>query len=199
MTTEQDQQSVKLPNHYIPQKVFLEEIKKYLTACSDAEAENKEIPTIPDSIGRQFIVLATRLANRYNFVNYTFKDEMISDAIAACCAKIRKFDPSIGNNAFAYFTSVCWREFVDYIKYEQKNSYIKAKMMQSIDYTDMLDEVDLSSFEDDTPNIVSPDAYFDIDEYESKLEAAKIAAKNKKLENSNSLAKPKTTVSIDME
>ena len=199
MTTKQDQQSVKLPNHYIPQKVFLEEIKKYLTACSDAESENKEIPTIPDSIGRQFIVLATRLANRYNFVNYTFKDEMISDAITACCAKIRKFDPNIGNNAFAYFTSVCWREFVDYIKYEQKNSYIKAKMMQSVDYTDMLDEVDLSSFEDDTPNIVSPDAYFDIDEYESKLEAAKIAAKNKKLENSNSVAKPKTTVSIDME
>lgn len=181
-----------LSRNYISNKDFTKSICEYLTACNEAEAVGQEIPVIPKIIAEQFIAMANKLGTRFNFVNYTFKDEMISNAIFACCAKIRKFNPEISQNAFAYFTNVCWRAFVDVINAEEKMSYIKAKTYQSIDYSEALDPEDISDFSEHagTANDFIP--YFDTAEYEAKM----VAAKNR---STKPIIKKTTTETLEIE
>lgn len=159
--------------HYVSNKEFTADIVAYINLCEAEEAAGREAPVIPDGIAKQFMAISTKLGTRFNFINYTFRDEMVSSALFSCCAKIRKFDGNISQNAFAYFTNVCWRAFVDVINHEQKMSYIKAKCLQSIDYSDALDVDDMSDFAEHagTANDFIP--YFDTQEYENKLKAAK--------------------------
>lgn len=168
-------------SHYISNKEFTEAIVAYLEECTDRESRGLEANPIPDTIARQFIALATNLSNRYNFVRYTFKADMVSSAIYACCAKVRKFNPLIGSNAFAYYTNVCWRAMVDVINYEEKMSYIKAKAHQFVDPTDALAENDLSDYSEHTEGGADFVPYFDVAEFEKKMadqkERSKAAAK----------------------
>lgn len=164
-------------SHYISNKEFTQAIDDYIKLCEVNEASGKEAPVIPDNIAKQFMALANKLGIRYNFVNYTFRDEMISNAIFACCAKIRKFDIKVSNNAFAYFTNVCWRAMVDVINYEEKMSYIKAKSFQSIDYDESMHEADMSDFSDYSGNMNDYSPFFDIAEYENKMQTQKERSK----------------------
>jgi hypothetical protein len=165
------------PIHYISNKEFTQQIVEYIKLCDAEEAEGREAPVIPKSIALQFKSLATKLSTRYNFVNYTFRDEMVSNALFACCAKIRKFNINIGSNAFAYFTNVCWRAMVDVINYEEKMSYIKAKSFQSIEYDDALADNDLSEFSEYSGNVNDYIPFFDVDGYEKKMQDQKEKAK----------------------
>lgn len=159
--------------HYISNKEFTADIITYIKLCEDEEAAGREAPVIPNHIAKQFMAISSKLGTRFNFINYTFKDEMVSSALFACCAKIRKFDGTISQNAFAYFTNVCWRAFVDVINHEEKMSYIKAKCFQSIDYSEGLDADDISDFSEHAGTVNDFIPYFDTEEYEGKLRAAK--------------------------
>lgn len=163
--------------NYISNKEFTAAIVEYIQTCEAFEADGKEAPVIPDVVARQFIALANKLGSRYNFAGYTFRDEMVSSAIFACCAKIRKFNVLISSNAFAYFTNVCWRAMVDVINAEEKMSYIKAKSFEFVDYEDSLDITDLSDFSDFSGNSSDYTPYFDIAAYESKIQARKESAR----------------------
>jgi hypothetical protein len=111
---------------------------------------------------------------------------MVSNALVACCAKIRKFDITVSENAFAFFTNVCWRAMVDVINLEQKMSYIKAKSFQSMSYDDTLSESDLSEFDDYSSNINDYVPFFDVTAYEKKMSDQKLRAKrNVTKKNSN--------------
>jgi len=171
--------------HYISNKEFSLAIIEYIDKCKILEDEGKDIPPIPDDIAKQFVVLATKLGSRYNFAGYSYRDDMVSDAIFACCAKIRKFDYNISTNAFAYFTNVCWRAMVDVINFEAKMSYIKAKMHQSLDYDQTLDDNDMSDFSEQTDSMNDTTPFFDIQEFEKKMsdrkEKAKLSPRKTKL------------------
>lgn len=162
-----------MTTHYISNKEFTQAIVDYINECESREAEGKEPKQIPNVIAKQFMVLANKLGSRYNFVGYTFRDEMVSNAIFACCAKVRKFNITVSSNAFAYFTNVCWRAMVDVINYEEKMSYIKAKSFQSVEYDDTLADNDLSEFSDYSGSINDYVPYFDVEDYERKIAASK--------------------------
>lgn len=169
-------------SHYISNKEFTQAIVEYRQECLDREVLGLEVNPIPDHIARQIIALATNLSNRYNFVRYTFKADMVSSAIYACCAKVRKFDPNVSSNAFAYYTNVCWRAMVDVINYEEKMSYIKAKAHQLVDPIDGLAENDLSDFSEHAESGAAEFVpYFDVAEFEQKMadqkERSKAAAR----------------------
>lgn len=159
--------------HYISNKDFTASIIEYIKECTQLESEGKDVKQIPNDIARQFLAIATKLGSRYNFAGYTFRDDMESAAIFACCAKIRKFNPEIGTNAFAYFTNVCWRAMVDVINYEQKMSYIKAKAFQSLDFEDALSDNDLSEFGDYSGNANDYVPFFDVADYERRYSIVK--------------------------
>lgn len=175
-------------SHYISNKEFTAAIVEYRQECEDREAQGLEVNPIPDHVAKQIIALATNLSNRYNFVRYTFKDEMVASAIYACCAKVRKFDPSVSSNAFAYYTNVCWRAMVDVINYEERMSYIKAKSYQFIDPTDSLAENDLSDYSEHAESGGADFIpYFDTDEFEKKIADQKARSKESAIKKKSNL------------
>ena len=83
----------KKPEHYVNNKEFYAAMVEYKIACRKAEAEGQIQPRIPNYIGMCIYKIATRLSFRPNFINYTYRDEMISDGIETSIANIKSFDP----------------------------------------------------------------------------------------------------------
>ena len=69
--------------HYVDNKKFLQAMKEYKQECIDAE-ETDDVPVISNYIGECFLKIAQGLSYRPNFINYTYRDEMIADGIENC-------------------------------------------------------------------------------------------------------------------
>ena len=118
--------------NYINNKEFYQMLIDYKTKCDIAKSEGKPIPKIPDVIGKCFIMIATKLANKGNFVGYTYKDEMISDGLENCVVAIHSFDPEKSANPFSYFTQIIWFAFLRRIEKEKKQTYVKYKALETL-------------------------------------------------------------------
>ena len=120
-------------NNYVSNKDFyflMQERKKIIKDC---EQKNLPIPKINDKIGKIILDIATNLAYRYNFINYTYRDEMIYDGIENCIQYFHNFDAEKSQNPFAYFTQIIYYAFVRRIQKEQKQSKIKNKLIADVD------------------------------------------------------------------
>ena len=92
--------------HYIDNKEFLAKISAYREARIEAEESGEDKPQVTNYIGECFVKIANHLAYKSNFVNYTFRDEMILDGIENCLTYMDNFDPAKSTNPFAYFTQL---------------------------------------------------------------------------------------------
>jgi len=100
--------------------------------------ENNEVkPPVTNYIGECFLKIANHLSYRPNFINYTFRDDMISDGIENCLQYLDNFNPEKSNNPFAYFTQIIYYAFVRRIQKEKKQVTIKQKMIAEGNYDDM--------------------------------------------------------------
>ena len=117
----------KTSSHYINNKEFLQALIEYKKCCGDASAADESRPQIPNYIAKCFLQIATRLSYRPNFINYTYKDDMISDGIENCLAYMHNFDPDKSTNPFAYFTQIIYYAFLRRIQKEKKQQYVKYK------------------------------------------------------------------------
>lgn len=115
--------------HYVDNKVFFDAMVKYKDAVNAAKKDEPK-PRIPDYIGECFIKIATHLSYKPNFLNYTFRDDMIADGIENCIQYIDNFDPERTNNPFAYFTQIIFFAFLRRIQKEKKELYIKYKSLE---------------------------------------------------------------------
>lgn len=127
----------KRKNEYVNNKDFLAALVEYRDAVRAAEAEGKERPRVPNYVGECVMKIATHLARKPNFINYTFKEEMISDGIENCLQYIDNFDPDKSNNPFAYFTQIIWFAFLRRIQKEKKLLYVKYKLTEGINVMHM--------------------------------------------------------------
>jgi hypothetical protein len=118
------------PTHYVSNKDLYAAMCIYLSELKLSIENNEERPVIPDDIANAIIRIATNMSNLYNFIGYSFRDEMISDAILKCMIKIDRFDPNRGENPFAYFSQICWNEYITRIKIEQREHSVKAALIQ---------------------------------------------------------------------
>ena len=126
------------PVHYINNEQFLEALTDYKRQVDDAKANGLEKPVLSRYLGECFIMIATHLSYKSNFINYTYKSEMISDAIENCLIAADKFDPEKSSNPFAYYTQIVFYAFVRRIQKEKKQSVIKYKMLENIDIDQMI-------------------------------------------------------------
>ena len=131
-------EKVKAPAHYVDNKKFYDALVEHIDACKLAVAEGREKPQISNYIGECFIKIATHLSYKANFINYTFKDDMISDGIENCLAAADKFDPVRSTNPFAYYTQITFYAFVRRIQKEKKQQVAKFKMLESVDLEQLL-------------------------------------------------------------
>lgn len=117
---------------------------------------------VPNELGRVFLIIATNLSNKSNFVGYTWKDEMIAEAVYTCVKYFKNFNSDKSANPFAYITKICYNSFVNSIKKNNKHGDIKKVLYDnkdrvdnliffsynSIDYTELLGEVNEELNED---------------------------------------------------
>jgi hypothetical protein len=120
-----------MADHYIDNKTFYEAIKQYRESMLSAAQENKPKPRVPNYIGECILLIANRLATKPNFINYSYKDEMIADGIENCIMYIDNFDPDKSTNPFAYFTQIIYFAFLRRIQKEKKHLYIKHQVFKN--------------------------------------------------------------------
>jgi hypothetical protein len=130
--------------HYINNSDFLQALIDYKERCAVAETENKPAPAIPNYIGECFMKIADGLSHKPNFINYTYRDEMISDGIENCLMYFNNFDPSKSKNPFAYFTQIIYYAFLRRIQKEKKQLYVKYK---SAEYFGIIDDSEMSEMD----------------------------------------------------
>ena len=117
--------------HYVDNAVFLEAMIEYKKQYHISKENDEELPIISEYLGSVFLKIAQRLSFRPNFINYAFKDDMISDGIENCLHYIHNFNPEKSTNPFAYFTQIIYYAFIRRIQKEKKQLYIKFKSMQN--------------------------------------------------------------------
>ena len=135
MTTKKDP---KKAEHYVNNKEFTQAVAEYNESVKLAESKGKTPPKMTEYIGECIYKIATRLSTRPNFINYTYRDEMICDAIENCIQYIGNFNREKSNNAFAYITQICYYAFLRRIQKEKKQLEIKSKILERSGYDEVL-------------------------------------------------------------
>ena len=140
----------KRSEHYVNNKEFLAALIKLREDREIAEIHGKEKPRIPRYIGECFLKIATHLSFKPNFVNYMFKEDMISDGIENCVQYIHNFNPEKSQNPFAYFTQIIHYAFLRRIQKEKKQLEIKNKILEKTGYEQVFerDTLDDSNYSD---------------------------------------------------
>lgn len=159
--------------HYINNEAFLKSLIDYKEACKLAKKEKKPPPAIPNYIGECFMKIAEGLSHKPNFINYTYRDEMMSDGIENCLMYFDNFDPTKSKNPFAYFTQIIYFAFLRRISKEKKQTYVKYKATEQMG---ILDEMEMMELEDGTTKQF--ELYDNIAEFIGNYEEAKQAKKD---------------------
>ena len=124
--------------HYVDNKKFLEAIIERKQSVREAEELGEPKPQVSNYLGECILKIANHLSYRPNFINYTYRDEMISDGIENSLMYIDNFDPEKSRNPFAYFTQIIYFAFVRRITKEKKQQKIKDKLLKRSNISDMI-------------------------------------------------------------
>jgi hypothetical protein len=118
-------------NHYVDNKLFLEEMIKFRESVIQAKEKDLPRPIVPNYIGDCLFKIASHLARKPNFANYSFKEDMIMDGVENSLLYIDNFNPEKSSNPFAYFTQIIYYAFLRRIQKEKKQLYVKYKSMEN--------------------------------------------------------------------
>ena len=128
----------KKSEHYVNNKQLLEALIVYREKVDHAKDNDLPKPRITNYLGECFLKIATHLSYKPNFVNYMFRDDMISDGIENCVQYIHNFDPAKSKNPFAYFTQIIHYAFLRRIQKEKKQLDIKTKIIEKTGYDEVM-------------------------------------------------------------
>ena len=128
----------KKSEHYVNNKQLLEALIVYRGKVAAAAEAGKPKPRITNYLGECFLKIATHLSYKPNFVNYMFRDDMISDGIENCVQYIHNFDPEKSRNPFAYFTQIIHYAFLRRIQKEKKQLDIKNKIIEKTGFDEVM-------------------------------------------------------------
>jgi hypothetical protein len=176
----------KVTVHYVDNKKFYEEIVKYRERVEKALAEGKEEPRLPEYIGECIWKMANKLSTMPRFINYSFREEMVSDGIENCIMYFKDFDPNKTQNPFAYFTQVIYYAFLRRINKEEKNRYIIYKNFQET----IINNGSAGLLTDSDDNHLIPNQTYDnINDFMHRFEVKEQVKKDKRREKKEGLIK----------
>tara|TARA_B110000977_G_scaffold131306_1_gene167333 strand:- start:12 stop:590 length:579 start_codon:yes stop_codon:yes gene_type:complete len=172
--------------HYVNNREFSYAVVDYVKSVNEAIEKDEVPPKVTDYIATCFMKISEGLSHRPNFVRYTYRDEMVMDAVENCLRAIRNYKietaTRTGNpNAFSYFTQICFFAFIRRITKEKKQQDIKHRFIERMGVEDFMDMGMDPQAASDTR------AYVDqlkgrIDQIKTKDEAVKQFAKEEKAE-----------------
>jgi len=116
--------------HYVNNKEFSQAVVDYVNSANDARDKGESEPTIPNYIGECFLKISEGLSHKPNFISYTYREEMVMDAVENCIKAIMNYDITKATrtglpNAFAYFTQISYYAFLRRIAKEKRQQDIK--------------------------------------------------------------------------
>ena len=185
-----------MATHYVNNAQMLEFIKDYREKLLASRENSTETPRIPEYLGECIMKIATGLSRKSNFINYSYKDDMILDGIENCIQCMHSFDPEKSSNPFSYFTQVIYFAFLRRIAKEKKQSYIKGKLIQDMAF----DSFDLQGHDDDADFKNAYTAFIQANSnFDDSFIKNKEKKKKEKLEQSlaNFIDEPKTIPNED--
>ena len=120
--------------HYVNNSDFSTAVVSYVEKVEEARKQKTEIPKVPDYIAQCFLRIAEGLSHKANFIRYTYREEMVMDAVENCLKAIGNYNLEAATrtgkpNAFAYFTQITWYAFLRRITKEKKQQEIKLKYL----------------------------------------------------------------------
>lgn len=138
--------------HYVSGKLLLQQIREYYAF----DEEEK----IPEELGVNIYKIAKGLSFAPNFINYSYKDDMIGDAIVKMFSALQqhKFRVDSGFNPFSYFTTIAYHAFINRIKKEKKHREVLTEYQESV-YDELIgSDLDDSNQQPDYTNPYSSEA-----------------------------------------
>ena len=120
--------------HYVNNQEFSAAVVDYVGTVKEAKDAKKPIPVVTDYVATCFLRIAENLSHKSNFIRYTYREEMVMDAVENCLKAVENYDINASTrtgkpNAFAYFTQIIWYAFLRRITKEKKQQDIKEKYL----------------------------------------------------------------------
>ena len=78
--------------HYVNNAEFSQAVVDYVTIADKAKKEQKEVPKVPNYVAHCFLRIAEGLSHKANFIRYTYREEMVMDAVENCLKAIGNYD-----------------------------------------------------------------------------------------------------------
>jgi len=142
--------------HYVNNAEFSQAVVDYVSIVNEARENNKTIPKVPDYVAQCFLRIAEGLSHKSNFIRYTYREEMVMDAVENCLKAINNYDIEAATrtgkpNAFAYFTQITWYAFLRRIAREKKQQDIKMKYIANSGFETFM----VNEHGDDTSGLIA--------------------------------------------
>lgn len=120
--------------HYVNNAQFSQAVVDYVKKLEECRKEKISLPKVPDYVAQCFLRIAEGLSHKANFIRYTYREEMVMDAVENCLKAISNYNLEAATrtgkpNAFAYFTQITWFAFLRRITKEKKQQEIKIKYL----------------------------------------------------------------------
>ena len=144
MSTPEEEKPVKkkrVRQNYVDNKAFLAAMIEFRESVIEAKERGLPRPMVPTYVATCIMKIATHLAHKPNFMNYSFREEMVSDGIENCLQYIDNFNPEKSKNPFAYFTQIVYYAFLRRIQKEKKHLYTKYKLTEHVNIFEQTSEV----------------------------------------------------------
>lgn len=130
--------------HYVNNADFSQAVVDYVKTVQEAKKNNSQLPIVPDYIASCFLRIAEGLSHKSNFIRYTYREEMVMDAVENCLKAIENYNLEAATrtgkpNAFAYFTQITWYAFLRRIAKEKKQQDVKMKYLASSGIENFID------------------------------------------------------------
>ncbi len=129
--------------HYVNNKEFSQAVVDYCTKVNESKNLGEDIPIVPDYIAECFLKISEGLSHKSNFIRYTYREEMVMDAVENCLKAIKNYNVETatrtGNpNAFAYFTQIIYFAFLRRIGKEKKQLEIKNRIIEKSGFAEVM-------------------------------------------------------------
>ena len=120
--------------HYVNNADFSQAVVDYVKLSIDTVASGETKPIVTNYIAECFLKIGEGLSHKANFVRYTYREEMVMDAVENCLKAIENYNLDVATrtgkpNAFAYFTQISWYAFLRRIEKEKRQQDIKMRYL----------------------------------------------------------------------
>lgn len=181
--------------HYVNNADFSEAVVQYVIEARKAKEKGTAKPMVPDYIARCFLKISEGLSHKANFVRYTYREEMVMDAVENCLKAIENYNLETATrtgkpNAFAYFTQISWYAFLRRIQKEKKQQDIKMKYLSETGFEFLIQE-ELNQ----NPAARATHAF--VEELRLRIDAVKSHDESIELYSKGKKERKKRTISVD--